>query len=278
MVHSDLVLVPVTVTTGNGRVVPGLSKEDFTVLEDRVPQTITHFTCEDAPATIGLVFDASDSMQPRIQKARESAYAILEHANPGDEFFLIRFSTHPTLVTPLTTDAGRIRSAVDNMEVGGSTALLDAVKMAWDEMGRARHSRKAILVISDGEDNSSRTDLSEFERLVTENDTTIYALYIGLAGDPYALGRSGRSYGAGLLEEIAKQTGGRMFPVSNVKQLPDIALKIGSWVRSQYVLGYVPQDNSPLGVYHKLQVKIAKPAGFPRLHSTWRLGYYAPNR
>jgi VWFA-related protein len=273
-VHSDLVLVPVTVTTHNGRVVPGLAKEDFTLLEDNVPQVITHFTSEDAPATIGLVFDCSDSMGgPKIAKAQEAAYALLSNASPEDEFFLIRFSDRPDLVAGSTKQTAQVRRAVKALRVGGFTAVLDAVKMAWLEMSKAEHRRKAIVLFSDGEDNHSRTTAAEFKQLAQESDTTIYTLFISeWTAAPFV--QSNR--GAALLDEIARQTGGHMFPVSDVKQLPKIAAKIGSWIRSQYVLGYVPPNEDRNARYHRIQVKITKPAGFPKLHSSWRLGYYSP--
>jgi Ca-activated chloride channel family protein len=277
-VHSDLVLVPVTVTTRNGRVVPGLAKEDFTLLQDNVPQVITHFTSEDAPATIGLVFDCSDSMAgSRLSRAREAAFALLSHAGPEDEFFLIRFSDHAELTMQSTRQTGEVRRAVEKLRVGGFTAVVDAVKMALLEMNKANHRRKAIVLFSDGEDNHSRTTTAEFKQLATESDTTIYTLFISDAWGGTSLA-PGASAGAGLLNDIARQTGGHMFTVSEVKQLPKIAAKIGSWIRSQYVLGYVPPDEERSGRYHHIQVKIAKPAGLPKLHSSWRLGYYAPTQ
>jgi Ca-activated chloride channel family protein len=275
-VHANLVMVPVTVTTGHGRVVPGLAKEDFSIFEDKVEQTITHFTSEDAPATIGLIVDTSDSMAPRIAKAKEAVYAVLRNTNPGDEFFLIRFSSRAELSAGLTSRVDEIRSAVDGLHVAGSTALLDAVKMGLNVMSGARHKRKAIIIISDGEDNSSRIRLPEFKRLVSENDTTIYALFIGDSTEGAQLYPS-TSVGAPLLDSIARQTGGEMFRVSKVKHLPDIAAKIGSWIRRQYVLGYVPNSSSLNGAYHQIQVKISKPSGFPRLHCSWRRGYMAPS-
>jgi VWFA-related protein len=275
-VHSDLVLVPVTVTTHNGRVVPGLAKEDFTLLQDNVPQVITHFTSEDAPATIGLVFDCSDSMAgSKLARAQEAAFALLSKAGPEDEFFLIRFGDRPELLIEPTRQTGAVRRSVETLRVGGFTAVIDAVKMALFEMSKAKHRRKAIVLFSDGEDNHSRTTTAEFKQLATESDTTIYTLFIG---DPWvaSLAQANRITGAALLSDIAHQTGGHMFAVSEVKQLPKIAAKIGSWIRSQYVLGYVPPDEEGSGRYHRIQVKIAKPSGLPKLHSSWRLGYYAP--
>jgi len=276
LVHSDLVLVPVTVTEGNGRGVTGLAKEHFSILEDRVPQVITHFTAEDAPATIGLVFDASDSMGPKLSAAQDAVYAVLRNANPQDEYFLIRFSHRPELTVGLTKQTDEIRRAVQRLQVSGSTALLDAMNMAWLEMKSAHHRRKAIILISDGEDNSSRMSRTEFKQLATESDTTVYSLFIGSSPDVSLVHQGRKLEGAPLLDDLARQTGGRMFVVSELNQLPKISARIGSWVRSQYVLGYVPRDESRNGGYHRIQVKISKPAGFPRLHSSWRLGYHAP--
>lgn len=274
-VHSDLVLVPVTVTTGRGKPVAGLAKEDFTVLEDSVAQNITHFTSEEAPATIGIVFDASDSMSPRMANAKKAVYALLQSAIPGDEFFLIRFSTRPQLKVGLTQNIEEIRRATENLEVSGSTALLDSLRMAFDQMNQARYPRKAVVLISDGEDNCSHTPFSEFKRLVTENDTTVYSLFIGEMPDTSQY-YTGRVNGALLLADIAHQTGGQMFHVPKPKHLPEMTAKIGSWIRCQYVLGYVPSGDSRNGKFHKIQVKISKPRGFPSLHSTWRRGYTTP--
>jgi Ca-activated chloride channel homolog len=276
-VHSDLVLVPVTVTTGKGRVVPGLAKEDFSLFEDNVPQVITHFASEDEPATIGLLFDCSDSMAGRkLARAQEAAYAILANAKPQDEFFLVRFSDRPELQVESTSDTTRIRRAVGMLRPGGFTAVLDAVKMALGEMTKAENRRKAIVLFSDGEDNHSRITPAEFQQLATESDTTIYTFFISESWEVSPMMNRPRLSGAGLLNDIAKQTGGRMFSISDLKQLPQIAARIASWIRSQYILGYVPNAENRSARFHRIQVKIAKPEGSPKLHSSWRLGYYDP--
>ena len=176
--HSDLVLIPVTVTDNSGKVVSGLEKEQFTLFEDAAQQEITHFATEDAPASIGIVFDASDSMGPRMGKAREALYALLSSANPADEFFLVRFSTEARIVVPMTRRPEEIRNRVDTLRVGGSTALLDGVRLGMSEMKHASYSRKAIIIISDGEDNSSRWTVSELKSAVREQDILIYAIGI----------------------------------------------------------------------------------------------------
>jgi len=274
-VHSDLVQIPVTVTDSNGRVISGLEKEHFSLFEDKVQQVITHFAAEDAPASIGLVFDTSDSMKFRMNKAHEAVDALLKNSNPADEFFLVQFSSHAALVAGMT-NSEEIAQRAAAMRVGGSTALLDAVALAMEEMRSARHLRKAIVIISDGDDNSSRCSVSEIKKIVREGDVLIYAIGITDDVDYSMYLQRDKLTGPALLNEIATQTGGRLFEVRKLKQLPDITAKISGWLRNQYVLGYAPENPERNGEYRRVEVKVSKPKGFPRLHAFWRLGYYAP--
>jgi Ca-activated chloride channel homolog len=276
LVHSDLVQIPVTVTDRNGRVVPGLEKEHFTLFEDKVQQVITHFAAEDAPTSIGIVFDTSDSMKFRMNKAHEAVDALLKNANPADEFFLVQFSSHAAVVAGMTSNSEEIAQKAAAMRVGGSTALLDAVALAMEEMRSARHLRKAIVIISDGDDNSSRCSVSEIKKIVREGDVLIYAIGITDDVDYSMYLQRDKLTGPALLNEIATQTGGRLFEVRKLKQLPDITAKISGWLRNQYVLGYAPENPERNGEYRRVEVKVSKPKGFPRLHAFWRLGYYAP--
>ena len=276
-VHSDLVLIPVTVTDGRGKTVAGLEKEHFTLYEDEAPQEITHFGTEDGPASIGLVLDTSQSMKPRLRKAREAVAALLNTANSQDEFFLVQFSTRPLLVVPMTAEREAIRNRVERLEANGSTALLDAVTLALMEMQNAHNARKAIVIISDGEDNSSSCSMGDFMERVRESDALLYA--IGITDSAYSSQiwpPPPKPAGSALLSEIANQTGGRLFEVNHLKQLPEIASRIGALLRNQYVLGYAPNNSEKNGRYHRVQVKLTKPKGFPRLHAVWRLGYYSP--
>ena len=272
VVHSDLVLIPVTVTDRRGTVVSGLQKQHFTLLEDQVEQVITNFSAEDAPASIGFVFDSSDSMRPKLAKAREAVASLLKNANADDEFFLIQFSSVPELLVPMTTRREDIWSRVETLQLGGATALLDAVNLAMEEMKKARHIRKAIIIISDGEDNASRTSMSQFKAAVREGELLIYA--IGIDSNNSTL-RSDAN-GSAFLREITNQTGGRLIEVHKLNQLPDAASRIGEWLRRQYVLGYVPNSSAHNGGYHHIQVRLSRPKGFPQLHAFWRLGYYEP--
>lgn len=275
-VNSDLVLIPVTVTDHKGRIVGGLQKEDFALYEDKVEQAITHFASEDAPVSISLVVDTSDSMRPKLVKAREAVAALLNNANPQDEFSLVEFNQVARVVVGFTTKGEEIRDRMSLVRTGGATALLDAVSIALNEMKNARHTRKAIIIISDGEDNASHCSVHELRDAVRQADVLVYA--IGII-DWYGYSQSQPPQGlmgSALLDEITKQTGGRLFQVSWLKQLPQIASKIGAWLRHQYVLAYVPNGQQNSRRYHHVQVKITRPQGFPRFHAQWRLGYYTP--
>lgn len=274
LVNSDLVLVPVTVTTKNGQAVNGLGADDFRVFEDRIAQDVTHFTAEDAPTTIGLVFDRSGSMESKMSRAKAAVETVLRNEHPGDEFFLIRFATTAELTIGLTNQADQVRQAVEKTETFGSTAILDAMKMAWMQMRGAHNVRKAIILISDGEDNASIITPAEFKKLAGANDATLYTLFIGDPPDRANPRSWNPISGPGLLNDIAQQTGGRMFAVSKLKQLPDIVAKINSWIRTQYVLGY--QSHSQTAGFRRIEVQLTKPAGARRLQASWRCGYQAP--
>jgi len=276
MVHSDLVLIPVTVTDRSGKTVLGLEKEQFQLFENAAQQEITHFAAEDAPISIGIVFDASDSMQPKMAKAREAVNSLLNNANPDDEFFLVRFSSEARLMVPMTSHVEDIRNAMGYMRISGTTALLDGVRLAMNEMQQARNTRKAIVIISDGEDNSSRWTVGELKSAVREKDILIYSIGIDDAPTAYTECRARPHCGAPLLSEISSETGGRLFEVNQVKQLPDVAAKIAGWLRTQYVLGYVPTHTERDGTYRRVELKVQRPKGFPKLYVIWRQGYYAP--
>lgn len=274
-VEKQLVLINVTVTDPLNRFVTGLEKQHFRLYEDKVEQTITQFSSEDAPISIGLVFDTSGSMGSKLQKSREAAAEFFKTANPADEFFLVQFNDRPELSVPFTTDTDKLQSTLTFTQSKGRTALLDSVYLAMHEMKKAHNPRKALLIISDGGDNSSRYTETEIKNAVREADVQIFAI-----GIFESLGNRGRTpeeaAGPGLLNELAEQTGGREYPVENVAELPDIAAKIGTELRNEYILGYTPKNQERDGKYRRVQVKLNQPRGLPPLKAYFRLGYYAP--
>lgn len=276
-VESSLVLIPVTVTDPLNRFVTGLEKENFRLLEDKSEQRITHFASEDAPLSVGLVFDTSGSMGNKLSRSREAVAQFFKTANPEDEFFLVTFNDRPELVSGFTTSLEEVQNKLTFTQSRGRTALLDGVYMALHTMKKAKNPRKALLIISDGGDNSSRYTESEIKNLVREADVQIYA--IGIFEPVSARGRTAEELsGPSLLSEIAEQTGGRHFPVENLNELSDIAAKIGIELRNQYIIGYTPSNTGRDGKYRRVQVKLIQPRGLPPLRAYWRLGYYAPTQ
>jgi VWFA-related protein len=274
-VDTTLVLIPVTVTDPMNRFVTGLEKENFRLFEDKKEQTVAQFSSEDAPLSVGLVFDTSGSMGNKLEKSRQAVAQFFKTANPEDEFFLVQFNDRAELAIALTSSLEEIQNRLTFTQSKGKTALLDAIYLALHQMKKAKNPRKALLVISDGGDNNSRYTEGEIKNLVREADVQIYA--IGIFEPISARGRTAEELsGPSLLGEIAEQTGGRHFPVENLNELPDVAAKIGIELRNQYILGYSPENQERDGKYRKVQVKLVQPRGLPPLRAFWRLGYYAP--
>jgi VWFA-related protein len=272
------VRIPVTVTVQQtGKLVTGLDITNFELYEDKVKQQIISFTAEDAPVSVGIVFDASGSMGAKLSKARQAVHQFLRTANPEDEFFLVQFNDRPQLSVPFTRDTEDLINHLAFVQSKGATALLDGVYMAMNHMKQARNQRKAILIISDGGDNASRYTESEVKNAVREADVQIYAIgiyepYPGLAGTVE------ERLGPQLLSELTEQTGGRHFTVQNLGELPDVAEKIGLELRNEYVLGYRPKNDARDGKYRKVEVKLVKVDKLPKLKTRARGGYYAPSQ
>ena len=268
----DMVLVPVTVTDPMNRLVTGLEKDDFQIYENNGEQKIQSFASEDAPVSIGIIFDLSGSMSSKLVRARESILQFIKTANPQDEFFVIGFNDRPELIEDFTSSMEDIQARLATVHAGRRTALLDAIYYGVEKMRDARHERKALLVVSDGGDNRSRYTEGEVRAQVREADVEIYSIGIF---DPYAATPEERT-GPQLLNDISEATGGRMFRVEDVDEMGDIAEKISTELRNQYVIGYRPNDLTRDGKWRKVKVKVNPPPGLPPLTAYARTGYYAP--
>lgn len=276
-VDSTLVLIPATVTDRLNRFVLGLQRPDFHLFEDGAEQTIAHFSGEDVPLSVGLVFDTSGSMGDKLRTSRQAVVQFLKTMNPQDEAFLVEFSDRAELTVGFTSQTGDIETKLASVKPGGLTAMLDAGEMALREMKKARNPRKAVLIISDGGDNNSRYSASELESLVREADVQIYAMGIFEPTIFLPLSKEEVS-GPRLLSELAEQTGGRAFSASDPNDLPSVAARVGIELRNQYVLAYSPKNQNKDGKYRRVEVKVAEPAGIPNLKVRWRTGYYAPSQ
>jgi Ca-activated chloride channel family protein len=268
----DMVLVPVTVTDPMNRLVTGLEQEDFGVFENNNGQKIISFASEDAPVSIGIVFDLSGSMTSKLIRARESILQFIKTANPQDEFFVIGFNDRPELIEDFTSSVEDIQARLATVRSGHRTALLDAIYYGVAKMKDARHERKALLVVSDGGDNRSRYTEGEVRSQVRESDVEIYSIGIF---DPYAPTPEERT-GPQLLNDLSEETGGRLFRVDDIAEMGDIAEKISTELRNQYMIGYRPKDLTRDGKWRKVKVRVNPPAGLPPLTVHARTGYYAP--
>ncbi len=274
-VDVDLVLVNVTVTDPFNRLVTGLEQESFRVFEDNNEQEVVHFSSEDVPISIGVIFDLSGSMSNKVDKARLAAVQFFKTANPQDEFFLVSFNDRAELTSRFTNSVEELQTRLMYTAARGRTALLDAIYLGLSQMRGAHNAKRALLIISDGGDNHSRYNENDIKNFVKEADVQLYAMGIY---DP--LGYRNRTpeelNGPSLLTELTEMTGGRVFPVENLNDLPDVATKIGMELRNQYVLGYKPNNRQRDGRWRKIKVKLRPPKGLPPLNTYAKTGYYAP--
>jgi len=269
-IDTNLVLVPVTVLDPLTRMVTGLDAENFQVLENGVPQKIISFGSEDSPLSLGIVLDTSGSMGGNLAISRQAVAEFFRSANPEDEAFLVEFNDRPELVLPFTHSLGEIEDRILGARSKGMTALLDGVTLAIANMRKATHPRKALILISDGGDNHSRYTENQVRQRVRESDVQIYAMGIfsghgDINDDPV------------LLTRLSESTGGRHFEVT-LRDMVDVAQKIGIELRNTYLLGYTPTNAVRDGKYRSIVVKVNPPRGLPKLTASWRKGYFAPTQ
>lgn len=258
-----MVMIPANVTDRDDRPILNLHREDFHVFEGDQEQKIESFSIDEAPVSLGIVFDASGSMKNKIDKSFGAVQQFLKSILPGDEFFLVQFSDSPELLVPLTSNADDIASKLSLIRPQGWTAMFDAIYLAVNEMRSAKNPRKVLLILSDGGDNNSRYSGGEVINVLREADVRVFA--IGLFDN------------ARFLKKAAADTGGSTITVHDVDQLPDAVDKLSTQIRSQYLLGYYPPRGKNDGKFHEVKVVVSRAAQSLKLHTSWRHGYYAPD-
>jgi len=275
-VDSSLVLIPVHATTLTGAAITtNLTVENFRLFEDGSEQRIASFSSEDAPLSVGLVFDASGSMGRKMQVAAAAAEAFLKTTNQGDEFFLIEFAERPKLAVSFTSASDRIYKKIAAAHPFGRTSLVDALQLAVLQMKHARNSRKAILILSDGGDNHSRFSFREMRNMLIESGVQVFAMGT-FDRDISHRHTVEEEKGPDLLRDLAEQTGGLAYQVDSFDELPAISALIGKQLRDQYVVGYSPINNTRDGKYRKIKLDLSPPQGVMNLKISYRRGYYAP--
>lgn len=270
-VDVDLVLLNATVTDSRNRHVTGLTKESFQVWEDKIEQEIQYFSSENVPLSVGIIFDTSGSMQNKLTDARTAANTFLRIGEKEDEYFLVEFSDSPHLVADLTTDITKLQNRLLLTRAKGMTSLYDAMYLGLERVGHGSNARKALLLITDGEDNHSHYSFSDVKEFAKEHDVQIYA--IGIVDDESIQGT--RYTGRALLQDLANLTGGRAFFPSSIQELEGICAAIGVDLKNQYVLGYRSSNRLADGKWRKIKVKINRTKRGPSLSVRAKTGYYA---
>src|SRR3989441_9242488 len=257
-VDVDLVMVNIAVTDSDNRSVTDLKAENFHIFEDKVEQQIRYFASEAAPMSLGIVFDMSHSMEKKIDFAKDAAVKFLEKGTPDDEYFLVEFSTRARLAEGFTSDIKRLRDRLSLTPAQCGTALYDAVYLGLAQLKSGQKPKKALLLITDGEDNHSRYSRGDIREVVRESDAQIYVIDLGRA----------------LVGDLAEMTGGHSYRTT-VNDLEDTCEKIALELKNQYVVGYESTNQSKDGKFRKLRVKVTPPPGMTRLNVRARNGYFA---
>jgi Ca-activated chloride channel homolog len=272
-VDVDLVLVPVTVTDSHGRYVKGLRKENFTLWEDKVQQDVEYFSAENIPASVGIVLDVSGSMKDKLSAARSAAVTFMKIGGRQDEYFLITFGNDAEFTSGFTTDIAHLQDRIAFTQANGMTALYDAVYLGLDRVNQGNNTRKALLLITDGDDNHSRYSYSNVKEFAKERDVQIYA--IGIV-DPIRTQYGAATNGRAALRDLSRVTGGRAFFPDSPFELEAICTQIGFDLKNQYVLGYRSSNLEGNGKWRNIKVKIDRQDGMPRMNVRAKSGYYAP--
>ncbi|HKP73600.1 MAG TPA: VWA domain-containing protein, partial [Pyrinomonadaceae bacterium] len=242
------------------------------VLDDKEPQEIMFFTDEDAPVSLGVIFDVSGSMgRDKINKARDALKHFIETSHDGDEYFLIGFNQRAQLLMDKTRNSDALLDKLTFVQTKGQTALYDACYLGVEKVTRGVHPKRALLVISDGQDNNSRYTFNELRRVLKETDVLIYAIGITDRGNPNGLDVAGQA----ILDELASVSGGRAFFPDTSAEMNEIFERIAIELRHQYSIGYKPNNFVNNGKWHKLKVKVQPPRGLPRLFVRSKEGYFA---
>jgi len=272
--NRDVVTISVTVSDPYGRFVTGLDKTHFEIFDDKIKQDISFFSDDDAPITLGIVYDVSGSMESKVSRSLHALRRFVETSHNDDEYFLVGFNQRAQLLRDFTTSGESVVNSLTLVQTDGRTALYDAAYIGVEKARQGRHQKKALLIISDGQDNNSRYTFSELRDLVREADVQLYAIGIVDLVHDSELG----AYGESVLEELSRSTGGRAFFPSSEEELVDVCTQIALELRHQYSIGYYPTAEIRDGRWHKLKVKVDPPPGLPRLAVRAKEGYFGLKR
>ncbi len=271
-VDVDLAELHVAVTDANDRPVGNLKKENFRVFEDRIEQKISLFRHEDIPVSLGLVIDNSRSIEPRKQRLDAAAVSFVRKGNPEDETFIVHFDDTARIARDFTDSVPDLQDTLASAKPFGQTAIYDALILALGHIDGGKHSKKALLLMTDGVDNVSRHTLEEAIEATKRSRVAVYT--VGL------LSASGGRKAEESLIRIAEASGGRAFFPNTVDEARTAMERVARDLREQYSIGYVPTNNRHTGAWRSVRVEVIPSPGMPpntRLNANYRHGYYEPS-
>jgi Ca-activated chloride channel family protein len=256
VVKTNLISFNVSVTGADGVAVSGLSKENFSIFDNKTPQEIHFFSSEDAPASISIILDTSGSMSgKKIEQAKRALAGFIQTSKPEDEFFLIDVGSKANLLLSRTKDSEALLEKLTFVEPKGNTALYDAVSLGIEKADGGSYARKIVLIISDGEDNNSRMSFRKLKNSLKESNAVVYAIGIESYLSYFGKGPSGLD----ILKELAEESGGKAYFPKRAEELNDVFERIALDIRHLYSIGYYPSEHSLDGKNHRITVKV-KPA------------------
>ncbi len=272
-VDVNLVVLHTTVLDDRGKFVEGLGQDNFRVFEDKAEQKLSVFKREDIPVSMGLVIDNSGSMRDKRPRVNEAALTLVQNSNPQDEAFVVNFNDdfYLDLDKDFSNSIPELKEALERIDARGSTALYDAIIGSLDHLKKGVKEKKVLLVVTDGEDNTSRSSLEKTIREIQKTDTVIYT--IGLLG---AESKRNAKTAKRALGEIALASGGVAYFPENVEDVHAICEQVAHDIRHQYTLGYYPSNATRDGSFRTVHVDVIPPRGRGKLVVRTRNGYYAP--
>ena len=269
----NLVVLHTSVFDDRGKFVEGLTESNFRVYEDKVEQKLSIFKREDIPVSMGLVIDNSGSMRDKRPRVNEAAITLVQSSNPQDEAFVVNFNDdyYLDLDKDFTNSVPELKEALERIDARGSTALYDAIIGSLDHLKKGNKEKKVLLIVTDGEDNTSRNTLEKTVREIQKTDTVIYT--IGLLGQESK--KSAKTARRALIS-IAQASGGVAYFPENVEDVHAICEQVAHDIRHQYTLAYYPSNSARDGTFRSVHVDVIPPRGHGKLVARTRNGYYAP--
>jgi len=280
-VSVNLVVLHATVVDKKGRRINNLAEKDFRVLEDGSPQKLAVFSHADIPVTMGIDIDDSGSMRDKRAAVNEAALTFVKTSNPDDQVFVVNFNDEYYLDTPgnFAANMEDLKGALAKIDSRGGTALYDAVSASLDHLKLGNRDKKALLVITDGEDNASRYSFAELLRQAQQSNAVIYC--IGLLGEEHPGGLfkihgGGDKRASKILKDLAQATGGKAYFPKSLDQVEPICVAIARDIRNQYTLGYYPTNSKKDGTFRRVEIQLTNHEDRKHDIVRTRPGYYAP--